>query len=65
MLFISHNLNQVYYLCDRIAVMKDGRIVDQGDAEEIYSKPQHPYTQALLQAVPSQTLTSPPPTQLP
>jgi len=53
MLFISHNLNQVYYLCDRIAVMKDGRIVEQGSAEDVYGNPQHPYTRALLQAVPA------------
>jgi ABC-type glutathione transport system ATPase component len=52
MLFISHNLNLVHYLCDRIAVMKDGRIVEQGDAEEIYRNPQAPYTRALLEAVP-------------
>jgi ABC-type glutathione transport system ATPase component len=53
MLFISHNLNLVYYLCDRIAVMKDGRIVEQGSAGEVYENPQHPYTQALLKAVPA------------
>jgi ABC-type glutathione transport system ATPase component len=52
MLFISHNLNLVYYLCDRIAVMKDGRIVEQGSAEEVYANPQTPYTKALLEAVP-------------
>jgi ABC-type glutathione transport system ATPase component len=52
MLFISHNLNLVYYLCDRIAVMKDGRIVEQGSAEDIYGNPQAPYTRALLEAVP-------------
>jgi oligopeptide/dipeptide ABC transporter ATP-binding protein len=42
----------VYYLCDRIAVMKDGRIVEQGSAEEIYGNPRNPYTKALLEAVP-------------
>ncbi|MDR1444272.1 MAG: ATP-binding cassette domain-containing protein [Treponema sp.] len=52
MLFISHNLNLVHYLCGRIAVMKDGRIVEQGDAEEIYENPRDPYTKALLEAVP-------------
>ncbi|WP_043922954.1 ABC transporter ATP-binding protein [Leadbettera azotonutricia] len=38
LLFISHNLNLVYYLCDRISVMKQGRIVEQGTADEVYSK---------------------------
>jgi ABC-type glutathione transport system ATPase component len=54
MLFISHNLNLVYYLCDRIAVMKDGRIVEQGGAEAVYRNPQAPYTKALLEAAPWQ-----------
>jgi ABC-type glutathione transport system ATPase component len=52
MLFISHNLNLVYYLCDRIAVMKDGRIVEQGNAEEVYGNPQNNYTKELLKAIP-------------
>ncbi len=52
MLFISHNMNVVYYLCDRIAVMHDGRIVEVGSAEEICRHPQHPYTKLLLSSVP-------------
>ncbi|MDR2136085.1 MAG: ATP-binding cassette domain-containing protein [Treponema sp.] len=52
MLFISHNLSLVYYLCSRIAVMKDGRIVEQGAAEEIYGSPRAAYTKALLESVP-------------
>lgn len=52
MLFISHNLNVVYYLCDRIAVLYNGQIVEQGDAEILYSRPRHPYTKQLLSAVP-------------
>jgi ABC-type glutathione transport system ATPase component len=52
MLFISHNLNIVSYLCDRIAVMRDGRIVEQGKTGEIYQNPAHPYTRMLLEAVP-------------
>ncbi len=52
MLFISHNLNVVYYLCDRIAVMYRGRIVELGTADEIYRNPQHPYTKLLLAAIP-------------
>jgi ABC-type glutathione transport system ATPase component len=49
MLFISHNLNLVYYLCDRIAVIHEGTIVECGSAEEIYTNPRHPYTKSLLQ----------------
>lgn len=52
MLFISHNMSVVYYLCDRIAVMYKGRIVELGTAEEIYQNPQHPYTRLLLSSVP-------------
>ncbi|MDR2176868.1 MAG: ATP-binding cassette domain-containing protein [Treponema sp.] len=61
MLFISHNLNMVYYLCDRIAVMKDGRIVEQGAAEEIYSNPRAPCTRALLETSAITTRTAPAP----
>lgn len=52
MLFISHNLNVVYYLCNRIAVMYRGSIVEQGDAESLYNAPLHPYTRTLLSAIP-------------
>ncbi len=52
MLFISHNLNVVYYLCDRIAVMYRGTIVEQGTADEIYYHSRHPYTKLLLSAIP-------------
>ncbi|MDR3162006.1 MAG: ATP-binding cassette domain-containing protein [Spirochaetaceae bacterium] len=47
-LFISHNVDLVYYLCDRIAVMREGRILETGAAEEVYSAPRHPYTKELL-----------------
>lgn len=49
-LFISHDLNVVYQLCERCLVMKDGRIVEQGEVEQLYDHPQHPYTQELLRA---------------
>ncbi len=49
-LFISHDLNVVYELCHRVLVMRDGVIVEQGDVEEVYQNPQHPYTRQLLKA---------------
>ena len=47
-LFISHDLNVVYQICDRIMVMKKGEIVESGDIETVYNHPQHPYTLQLL-----------------
>ena len=51
-LFISHDLSTVRHVCDRVAVMYGGRFVEVADADEIFSAPQHPYTIALLSAVP-------------
>jgi peptide/nickel transport system ATP-binding protein len=51
-LFITHNFGVVEYLADDVAVMKDGRIVEQGPAEALLAAPQHDYTRALLAAVP-------------
>jgi peptide/nickel transport system ATP-binding protein len=52
-LFISHNLAVVRYVADTIAVMHDGRLVEQGPAEQVIDRPQESYTQRLVHAVPS------------
>jgi oligopeptide/dipeptide ABC transporter ATP-binding protein len=51
-LFVSHDLNVVRLVCDRIAVMYLGSIVEEGPAEAVFHAPRHPYTEALLSAVP-------------
>ncbi|MGB2229165.1 MAG: ATP-binding cassette domain-containing protein, partial [Flavobacteriales bacterium] len=51
-LFISHDLNVVGAVCDRIAVMREGEIVEEGPAMQLLSSPQHPYTQRLLNSRP-------------
>jgi peptide/nickel transport system ATP-binding protein len=56
MLFITHDLATTKYVCDEIAVMYLGKIVEVGDFEDIYLNPKHPYTQALISAVPEPSL---------
>jgi len=59
-LFITHNFAVVEYLAHAVAVMYLGRIVEQGSVEEVLRSPQHPYTRALLSAVPSARAEAPP-----
>jgi oligopeptide/dipeptide ABC transporter ATP-binding protein len=56
MLFISHDLGVVRHLCDRVAIMYLGRIVEVGETAAIYGAPRHPYTRALLDSVPKLVL---------
>lgn len=53
LLLITHDLGIVAGLCDRVFVMYAGRILEEGDAKSIYTRPQHPYTHALLKAIPT------------
>ena len=48
-LFISHDINVVYRMCDRVMVMKDGHIVEIGDTEDIFNRPKEAYTKQLLE----------------
>lgn len=51
-IFISHDLNVVRYMCDRVAVMNKGKIVESGDSKEVYSNPQDNYVKELLRSIP-------------
>lgn len=53
MLFVAHDLSVVRYLCDEVAVMYQGRLVEQAETEALFSDPQHPYTAMLLNAAPA------------
>jgi len=59
MLFISHDLPVIRQMCDRIAVMKDGAICEIADNEDLFSRPQHPYTKRLLELMPRMNLLQP------
>lgn len=63
-LFISHDLRVVRHLCDRVSVMYLGRIVERACADRLFSAPCHPYTRALLGALPSLVPGAPPPERL-
>lgn len=53
LVFVSHDLGVVRYLCDRVAVMQHGRIVEQGETRAIYEHPADPYTRSLIEATPT------------
>ena len=63
-IFISHDLSVVRYISDRILVMHKGKIVEEGDAEQIYNHPQNEYTQKLINAIPGSQLSIPKPVSL-
>jgi ABC-type glutathione transport system ATPase component len=60
LVFISHDLAVVRHLCTRVAVLYRGQLVEEGPAEQVYQEPRHPYTRALLQAVPRLSSIPPP-----
>ena len=52
-LFITHDIGQAQYVSERVLIMREGEIVEQGSVHDVFTKPKHPYTKDLLAAVPS------------
>ena len=52
MIFITHDLRVAAQICDRVAIMQNGEVVEEGTAAEILTAPRHPYSQALIASVP-------------
>ncbi len=59
MLLITHDMGVIWEMCDRVLVMYASRIVEEGNRDDIFSKPAHPYTIALLEAIPKLSVTPP------
>src|SRR5690606_17144503 len=59
LLFVTHDLRVAAQLCDRVAVMEKGKIVEIGPTAKVFSKPSHPYTQSLLDSIPGRNWTPP------
>jgi peptide/nickel transport system ATP-binding protein len=55
-IFISHDLSVVHYICNRILVMYKGKIVEEGEADQVYFNPQNEYTKNLVNAIPGKTI---------
>jgi len=64
-IYITHDLASARFFCDRVAIMYLGKIVEIGPADEIFAHPRHPYTQALLKAIPDVSAVGAPPAELP
>ncbi len=64
-LFVTHDLSVVAQMCDRVVVMYAGQVVEQGAVADVFEQPQHPYTQALLDAVPARSNRGRPLTTIP
>ena len=56
-LFVSHDLAVVNLMCDEVLVLQSGRVIEQGPSEQIFQQAKHPYTRALIDAVPGQPLS--------
>lgn len=64
-IYITHDLASARFFCDRVAIMYLGKIVEIGPATEIFANPRHPYTRALLKAIPDVSVVGGPPAELP